>query len=151
MASPAAVNFPALALDLGATTGTAYDGALGASAATAADAAQVTANSALVAVQTVKPYTVATRTLIVGDVNVLATDTNATAVTVTLPKDSAVTIPIGSSGDVVQLGEGKVTFAVDDTSAIQPSTTLSISARYGRVKWEKIAANTYLLSGSLSA
>jgi hypothetical protein len=151
MSSPTPITLPALALSLGVTTGTAYDGGSGATAASAAAAAQATASAALPATQTANPYTVASRALIAADINALGTDTYATAVTVTLPKDSSATIPVGSSGDVVQLGAGQVSFVAESGATVQPATTLNIADRYGRVKWEKIAANAYLLSGSLSA
>ena len=86
-----------------------------------------------------------------ADVYALDTDNFATAVTVTLPQDSSVTIAVGAFGYVEQVGVGKVTFASDGTSVIQSALGyLSIGTRYSTVMWMKTAANTYTLTGRLS-
>lgn len=85
-----------------------------------------------------------------SDIGALGTDTYPTTVTVTLPQDSAVAIPVGSFGYVEQLGAGKVTFASDGTSVIEcPLNYKSTAEQYVMVMWMKTAANTYTLVGRL--
>ena len=98
----------------------------------------------------INAYAVAARTLTTADLSALGTDTYATTVTVTLPSDSSVTIPVGSFGYVEQLGAGAVTFASDGTSVIQsPLNYKTTATQYVMIMWMKTAANTYTLVGRL--
>ena len=86
-----------------------------------------------------------------GDIYALGTDNYATAITVTLPQDTSVTIAIGAFGYVEQIGAGKVTFASDGISIIQSALGyLSIGTQYSTIMWMKVAANTYSLTGRLT-
>lgn len=96
------------------------------------------------------PYAVAARTLTTTDIAALDTDTYPTDVTVTLPRDSAVAIPVGSFGYVEQLGAGNVTFASDGTSVIRaPYGYETTATQYVMIMWMKTAPNTYTLVGRL--
>ena len=86
-----------------------------------------------------------------ADIYAKDTDNYATAVTVTLPRDSSVTIPIGAFGYVEQIGAGKVTFASDGVSVINSALGYkSIGTQFSTVMWMKDAANTFSLTGRLS-
>jgi hypothetical protein len=94
---------------------------------------------------------VASRQLVVGDLYTKGTDNYATAVTVTLPQDTSVTIPVGAFGYVEQIGAGKVTFASDGVSVINSALGYkSIGTQFSTVMWSKDAANTYSITGRLS-
>jgi hypothetical protein len=78
--------------------------------------------------------------------------TNANPVAVTIPKNSAVSIPVGHKFECAAGGAGKVTFApVDGDVTLTPATTRSISAVDKGVTLIQTAANTWLLVGSLIA
>ena len=86
-----------------------------------------------------------------GDIYNKGTDNYATAVTVTLPQDTSVTIAIGAFGYVEQIGVGKVTFASDGVSVINSALGYkSIGTQFSTVMWSKDAANTFSLTGRLA-
>ena len=86
-----------------------------------------------------------------ADVYAMGRDNYATAVTVTLPRDAALTIATGAFGYVEQIGAGKVTFASDGTSVIHSALGyLSIGTQYSTVMWVKTASNTFALIGRLT-
>ena len=82
----------------------------------------------------------------------LVTLSNANPITVTVPKNSAVPIAVGSTINLQQIGAGQVTFApVDGDVTINPSATLKISAQWKGATLIKTATNVWSLIGSLSA
>ena len=87
-----------------------------------------------------------------GSIGKLITFNNASAQTVTIPPNSSVAYPIGTTLQVAQLGAGKVTFAGGSGVTINSAGGLkSIGAQYGAVTLIQTAANTWLLIGSLIA
>jgi hypothetical protein len=82
----------------------------------------------------------------------LVTFSYATAVTVTVPRNDSIALPVGCTINCQQVGAGKVTFAAQDgTVTINPVATLSISAQWGAASLAQTAANVWSLIGSLSA
>ena len=70
----------------------------------------------------------------------------------TIPPNSSVNYPIGSTIQVAQLGVGKVTFAAGSGVTINsPGGLKSIGTQYAIVSLIQIAINNWLLVGSLVA
>lgn len=90
-----------------------------------------------------------TYSAVLSDVAKLVTVTNASAITVTLPKDATQAVPIGARIDFVQLGAGKITFAAESGATVNGTPTLITRAQYSAVTAVKIAANTWLLIGDM--
>jgi len=102
--------------------------------------------------QAVNPQTGTTYTLVLGDAGKLITLSNAAAITVTLPQDSDVAIPVGAYLDLYQLGAGQVTVVAGTGATLRVSgSTAKIRAQYSRVGLQKISANTWSLFGDLAA
>jgi hypothetical protein len=82
----------------------------------------------------------------------LVTLSNASPITVTIPKNASVAIAVGQTFNFIQKGAGQVAFAAEDGAVtINPSTTLKISAQWKGVTAIQVAANVWDLIGSLSA
>lgn len=96
-------------------------------------------------------YTAA-RIIGVDDIGRLAIITNASGIACTLPKDSDdINIPIGARGRVMQGGAGLVTMTAGSGATVRKgNATLKLLQQYGIVTWEKIAANTYAVTGDLA-
>jgi|SRR6266850_7444987 len=86
------------------------------------------------------------------DIGKTITISNASGVACTYPQDSANDrIPIGASGRVIQLGAGLVTHTAGSGTTLRlGNATAKQLQRYGVVRWEKISANTYSISGDLA-
>lgn len=91
-------------------------------------------------------------TLAATDVGMLVTLNNASAITLTVPQDSDVTIPVGASGAIMALGAGQVTVAAGSGATLRVSgLTAKSRAQYSRIAWQKIAANTFVIWGDVAA
>ena len=110
-------------------------------------AAQVSAQPAT---QSINAQTGTSYTPVAGDANTLVTCTNAASITVTLPQDSAVTLPIGSRIDFVGLGAGKITFVAGSGATANATPSLVTRAQYSAVTAIKRSANTWLIVGDLA-
>lgn len=84
-----------------------------------------------------------------SDEGKLVTLTNAGTITVTLPTDASVAIPIGGQVHFAQRGSGGLTFAAASGATINPSTATT-AATNSVVTAIKIAANVWLLTGALT-
>lgn len=72
---------------------------------------------------------------------------NSSAVTITIPPD---VLTVGTELEVVQYGEGSVTFAAGDGVTIySKDSALTIGGQYTVAVLKQIVANTWLLTGSL--
>lgn len=89
--------------------------------------------------------------LVLGDD--VVTVNKATANTVTVPTNAAQAFPIGSEVAVVQLGAGATTVAAAGgvTLRINAGFTAVLAAQYARATLLKVAADTWVLSGDLTA
>lgn len=96
--------------------------------------------------QTGTTYTVA-----LTDTNEMVTLTNASAITVTMPQDSDVAVPIGATVTFVVLGAGMATFSAGTGATVLSTPTAVTRAQYSVVSAIKISANTWLLAGDLAA
>lgn len=101
--------------------------------------------------QTVNAQTGTTYTIVLSDEGKLVTLSNASAITLTLPQDSDVAIPVGGRVDFAQIGAGQVTFAAGTGATVNKTPGAKCRAQYSAVSAIKYAANTWILVGDLSA
>ena len=92
-----------------------------------------------------------TYTLVLTDAGKLITLSNASAITLTVPLASSVGYAIGTSIDMVQIGAGQVTVAGAVGVTVSATPGLKFRAQYSAATLLKIAANTWILVGDLSA
>jgi len=100
---------------------------------------------------TVNAQTGTNYTLTLADAGALVTMNNAAPSIVTIPSDTDVVFPIGSTVRVAQLGAGAVTLAAGYGVTILSETNyLTPAAQYVALFLTKLSANTWLLSGQLT-
>lgn len=91
-------------------------------------------------------------TLALADDGKVVTINNASANTLTVPKNSVVTFPIGTQITIVQLGAGQTTISpVDGDVTLRSNTTLRLRSQYSVVSILKIGTNEWLVFGDLAA
>jgi hypothetical protein len=76
---------------------------------------------------------------------------NAAASTITIPLDSAVNYPVGSSIDVIQTSTGQVTIAGASGVTINSTPGLKLRTQWSSCTLLKRAANTWIVYGDLTA
>jgi len=103
-------------------------------------------------VLTKRTFTAST-TLVAGDAdNVLLDAAAASGVTVTVPQDSAASIAQEVAIPWRQSGTGQVTFAAGTgATLVSRGSVFKSAGQYAEGTLTKIAANTWLLSGDISA
>jgi hypothetical protein len=99
---------------------------------------------------TINAQTGTSYTVVLADENKLVTLNNAAAITVTLPRDSTVALPVGARVDFAALGVGLATFVAGTGATVVGTPSLTTRARYSSVSAVKIAANSWLLVGDLA-
>jgi hypothetical protein len=93
-----------------------------------------------------------TYTGVLTDAQKLVTLNNAAAITVTHPLNSAVAYPIGTRILWAQTGSGQVTFATGGGVTVSArGGAMKIVGQYGVAESVKIATDTWLLVGDLTA
>lgn len=93
-----------------------------------------------------------TYTAVLGDDGDLVTLDNASAITFTVPPNSSVAFGIGTQINVMQLGAGQVTIAAGAGVTLRSAgSKLKTSAQYAVATCVKIATDTWVVVGSLSA
>lgn len=101
---------------------------------------------------TINAQTGTTYTFVLADNGKTVTASNASAQTYTVPTNASIAFPVGCSIPIINLGAGKVTFAAAGGVTLSSlSGNLSISGQYGGAQITKIATDTWILVGSLSA
>jgi hypothetical protein len=76
---------------------------------------------------------------------------NSSATTLTIPADSTVNFPVGTTLDIIQTGTGQVTIANAVGVTLNATPGLKLRARWSSATLLKRAANTWLAFGDLSA
>ena len=77
---------------------------------------------------------------------------SATGVTITIPTNTAVAYPVGTSIDILQTGAGQVTIApVDGTVTVNATPGLKLRTTWSSATLFKRAANTWVVFGDLTA
>jgi hypothetical protein len=98
--------------------------------------------------QTINGQTGTTYTLALTDHGRIVTLSNAAAITLTVPPNSSVAFPVGSSVDLIQIGAGQVTVAPGAGVTISKSmATLKFRAQYSVLSLVKIATDIWVLTG----
>lgn len=89
-------------------------------------------------------------TLVAGDAGKVVNVTDASASTLTVPPNSSVAFPVGTSVDVIQEGAGLVTVAAGAGVTVHSLFTLKMGGQYARATLLQVAANTWVLSGEIA-
>ena len=84
-------------------------------------------------------------TLVAGDVDKIVQTSNASAVTITVPQNSSVPFPVGTTINLLQGGAGQVTVSSSDT--VQTAVGLKLRATWSMATLVKIASTTWVLTG----
>jgi hypothetical protein len=128
--------------DAGAAGATGANGATGATGPTGSDASLTLVQNA----QTGTTYTLA-----VSDVNKLVELSNASAITLTVPTNAAVSgFVVGAQVNLLQTGAGQVTVGGAGVT-INGTPGLKLRAQYSSATLIKRATDTWVLIGDLSA
>jgi hypothetical protein len=102
--------------------------------------------------RTVRAQTATSDTLVLADAGKVITESNASAITQTVPPNSSVAFPTGTQIDFVSIGAGQVTMA--------PGSGVTLNSRGGKLKsagqhaaWTivKVATDTWQVFGDLSS
>lgn len=101
--------------------------------------------------QSINAQTGTTYTLATTDLGKLITLSNAAAITLTVPQDSAVTWAVGAWCEIFQLGAGQITVVAGSGATLRTTPTAKVRAQYARAYLQKISANTWALAGDLAA
>ena len=91
-----------------------------------------------------------TYTPVVGDENLMVTLSNAAAITVTLPQNSAAAFPVGAEVDFLWLGVGQPTFAAGTGATIAGTPGVKLRAQYSAATAKKISTNGWVVIGDLA-
>lgn len=83
--------------------------------------------------------------------NTLVTASNTSAITVTVPPNSSVAYPVGAILQLAQINTGQVTIAAGSGVTINYTPGLKLRAQWSVASLVQTAANTWLLSGDLTA
>jgi len=75
----------------------------------------------------------------------------ATATTITIPTNTAVAYPVGTSIDILQTGAGQVTIAGDTGVTVNSTPGLKLRTQWSSATLFKRAANTWVVFGDLTA
>lgn len=92
-----------------------------------------------------------TYTLVLSDAGKMVTLSNAAAIAVTIPLESSVAFAIGTSVDMLQLGAGQVTVAGAGGVTVNATPGLKTRAQYSALTALKIASDSWVVVGDLSA
>jgi len=118
---------------------------------TAANVNSITEGVNDIAFGTINAQTGTTYTLVLTDVAKVVTLANSSAITLTVPPESSVAWPAGTTIVLAQLGAGTVTIAAGAGVTINSADgALDIGAQYGAVTLLKTGTNTWLLIGNLA-
>lgn len=94
---------------------------------------------------------VASYTLVLGDKDKIVEISNASATTLTVPLNSSVAFPIGSSINILQTGAGQVTVAGAGGVTVNATPGLKLRTQWSFATLIKRATNTWILIGDIVA
>lgn len=90
-------------------------------------------------------------TAVLTDGDKIITMNNAAANTFTIPANASVTYPVGTKLNILQIGAGATTVAINtDTLSYDTSLTLTLNGQYAMATAIKIAATQWVLVGNLA-
>lgn len=150
-ASAASASTASTSATAAATSATnAATSASAAATSATASAASATASEAAATVVVTTDATTA-RTLSLGDKNSVVEFTSGSAITLTVPTNAAVALPIGCFVEVHQAGAGTVTVTPSGGVTLQSRDTLRSGAgQYAVLGLRKVAADVWRLYGDLA-
>jgi len=90
-------------------------------------------------------------TTVLGDRDKLVEVSSATGVTVTIPTNSSVAYPVGTSIDILQTGAGQVTIEGAAGVTVNATPGLKLRTQWSSATLFKRAENTWVVFGDLSA
>lgn len=127
--------------------------ATSAEAIAGSDSSRAVTPAALLAArrQVINAQTGTTYTIVLSDENKQVTLNNASPITVTLPQDSDVAIPVGGRVDFMVIGAGAVTFAAGTGATVNGTPSLVSRAQWSPLSAQKIAADTWVVMGDLES
>jgi hypothetical protein len=76
---------------------------------------------------------------------------SASATTITIPANSSVAYPVGTSIDILQVGSGQVTIAGDTGVTVNATPGLKLRAQWSSATLFKRATDTWVVFGDLTA
>jgi hypothetical protein len=101
---------------------------------------------------TLNAQTGTTYTLALTDSGKFVTQSNASAITTTIPPNSSVAFPIGTQVNLMQLGAGQVTVAAGSGVTIRSEgSKLKLKGQYATATCVKIGTDEWVLVGNVSA
>ena len=90
-------------------------------------------------------------TLQMSDVDKLVTMENSSASTITIPPNSSLAFPVGSTRiDIARLGLGSVTIVPGSGVTVRRTASLALRLQYSMATLIKIGIDTWLLAGDLA-
>ena len=93
----------------------------------------------------------ASHTLALADANTVVEMNSSSGTNVTIPPNSSVAFPVGTTVEVVQLGTGTVTLVAGSGVTLRtPTGTLTLRARYSTAGLRKRASDEWVVTGDLS-
>ena len=91
-------------------------------------------------------------TLLAAHEGCLVTLSNAAAITLTVPQDSTLVMPIGARVRLMRLGAGQITVVAGSGATVRSANSFdNFRAQYAVAELIKIAANTWVFTGDTSA
>jgi hypothetical protein len=87
---------------------------------------------------------------ILTDENQMVTLSNAGAITITLPQNSAVAFPVGAEVDFLWLGVGQPTFAAGTGATVLSTPGLKLRAQGSAATAKKVSTNGWVVIGDLA-
>jgi 2-keto-4-pentenoate hydratase len=102
-------------------------------------------------VKVINAQTGTSYTLLITDATKFLTMSNASASTLTIPPNSSVAFPVGTQIEGAQLGAGQVTLTAGAGVTVNATPGLKVAAQYGTFGFLKLATDTWLAYGRLSA
>jgi hypothetical protein len=103
-----------------------------------------------VTIPTTRVVSGTTDTPVIGDANNIIETSSASATTITIPLNSSVAYPIGTTIDIIQTGAGQVTIAAGGTT-LNGYPGLKLSQQWATATLLKRGTDTWVLFGSLAA
>jgi len=92
------------------------------------------------------------RTFVLTDAGCFMQANSTGTITFTIPTNTSVAFPVGTEIEVVRWNTGTVQFAAaSGVTLVSANSLTKIAVRYATAGLKKIAANTWLLTGTLSA
>lgn len=90
-------------------------------------------------------------TFVLADADRFTTLSNASSITATIPPNSSVAYPVGTTLDLGQWGAGQVTVAPGSGVTLRYTPTLKTRAQYSMLSARKIGTDEWVVAGDLSA